>query len=262
MTDLTIVSVVLNDADGLSRTIQSVQYVLSAEPDRLEHVIVDGLSCDGTAELALEYAASEAGGSVVVLSEPDDGLYDAMNKGLAIGQGRYTWFVNAGDEIASPETVSLVIDQLRDRRPLWLIGRTEFLDGERNIVGISENIPFCRWRHLLGRQMHAHPSTIMETSVLQGLGGFDYQLADFAADWDMVIRVARKDPHPLEIDQVLAYFAPGGVSERRIRDVHRTLGRIRAGRLSGGPVVRIANFCWTRLLDWRLGKKLKGGHMS
>jgi len=256
--DLTVVTVVLNDVAGLRRTLDSMRSVLSAG-ELVQHVIIDGGSVDGTGDVAREYADSEFAESVVVVSERDAGLYDAMNKGLALANGRYVLFLNADDEISGPEVFSIVLERLRTVQPVWLISRTAFLNEVRDIVGISENMPFSRWRHLLGLQMHAHPSTIVRRDVLVELGGFNYDLADFAADWDVVVQVARKAPKPVEVDDVLSLFAAGGLSERRIADTHKVLGRIRDVRLGGRPGIRLLNGLWTGLLDWRLHQKLTAG---
>jgi glycosyltransferase involved in cell wall biosynthesis len=94
-----VVTVVRNDAQGLERTIDSVA---SQDYSPLEYVIVDGASTDGTRD-AVQRREAEVQRWV---SEPDGGIYEAMNKGCRLATGEYVCFLNAGDRFASPDTVS------------------------------------------------------------------------------------------------------------------------------------------------------------
>ena len=89
---LTIVTVCRNSARTIAETLASVDRFL-AEPHGIEHLIVDGSSTDGT----LELVASARRPGRRLLSEPDTGLYDAMNKGLRLARGDYVWFLNSDD---------------------------------------------------------------------------------------------------------------------------------------------------------------------
>src|SRR5690554_7988121 len=93
---VTIITVTYNAEATLERTLQSVA-ALDYAP--LEYLLIDGGSSDGTLALLQAYEA-------VIdhwVSEPDEGLYDAMNKGMALASGDYLWFLNAGDEAARSE---------------------------------------------------------------------------------------------------------------------------------------------------------------
>jgi putative colanic acid biosynthesis glycosyltransferase len=97
-----IVTVTRNDRDGLRRTRESV--VRQSYSD-WEHIIVDGDSQDGTAEFLRSLGTVEG---LRWLSEPDRGIYDAMNKGISLCQGRYILFMNAGDIFSTTETLTAV----------------------------------------------------------------------------------------------------------------------------------------------------------
>lgn len=100
--NVSIVTVCLNSADTIEDTMRSVR---EQEYGQIEHVIVDGGSTDGTLDILKRY-----GGSVAKLvSEPDKGIYDAMNKGLHLSQGAVVAFLNADDIYASPTVVSEVV---------------------------------------------------------------------------------------------------------------------------------------------------------
>ena len=96
---VSIITVVYNDAAGLKSTMESVQ---GQAYSNIEHIIIDGASTDGTLDLLKE----EGGKAAYWKSEPDTGLYDAMNKGLKAAVGDYVWFINAGDLIHSKDTTT------------------------------------------------------------------------------------------------------------------------------------------------------------
>ena len=109
MIKFTVVTCTYNAAPFLQRTLDSVRHQTYGE---VEHLIIDGLSKDNTVRLALDYKqrsdSSGNGHEVVILCEKDNGLYDAMNKGIRHATGTYVVFLNAGDTFPSPETLETV----------------------------------------------------------------------------------------------------------------------------------------------------------
>lgn len=101
MVKFSIVTVCFNANDVLESTIKSV---LLQDYDNYEYIIVDGASTDGTLDIIKSYA--EGNEKIKYISEPDAGLYDAMNKGAAMANGDYVQFLNAGDELASDSVLS------------------------------------------------------------------------------------------------------------------------------------------------------------
>lgn len=114
MIKFTIVTITYNAAPVFMRTADSV---LTQTYRNVEHIIVDGASNDGTADLASDYKrrSDEAmnGHEVRVISEPDKGLYDAMNKGLRLATGDYVCFLNAGDFFPDASILYLIYDNAR-----------------------------------------------------------------------------------------------------------------------------------------------------
>lgn len=96
MNAITFITVCFNDCDALSVTLKSLRNLSSTFSD-FDHVIVDGGSTDGT--LALLKSESDGDIKRTAISEPDEGLYDAMNKGMSMANGKYFCFLNAGDEV-------------------------------------------------------------------------------------------------------------------------------------------------------------------
>ena len=90
---ISVITVVYNGEEHIGRTIESV---LAQTYKEVEYIIIDGKSTDGTLEVIGSY-----NGIHKIVSEPDKGLYDAMNKGLKAASGEYVWFLNSGDQIYS-----------------------------------------------------------------------------------------------------------------------------------------------------------------
>lgn len=124
-----IITATYNAADTVGRTLASVDAQTFAD---YEHIVVDGASADGTTGLvnAAENPARR------MISEPDRGLYDAMNKGIATATGRYLIFLNAGDKFHSPDTLKLLADAVaREDSPGIVYGQTLIVDDAGRTVG-------------------------------------------------------------------------------------------------------------------------------
>ncbi len=98
---LSVVTIVYNNVRDIERTLLSV---LNQSYPHIEYIVVDGASTDGTLKLIQSYQDRLS----VLISEKDAGIYDAMNKGLALATGEYVLFMNSGDELYAPDTVAKV----------------------------------------------------------------------------------------------------------------------------------------------------------
>ena len=137
MIRFTIVTITYNAERVLQRTLDSV---LAQTYEGVEHLIVDGASKDGTLQLAEQYKkksdASDSGHKVIILSEPDHGIYDAMNKGLTQASGDYIVYMNAGDFFPHDDTLEKIVqrcqlnEQPTDELPGVLYGNTDIVDDE------------------------------------------------------------------------------------------------------------------------------------
>jgi glycosyltransferase involved in cell wall biosynthesis len=148
---VTIITVVRNDAAGLERTIDSV----SAQdyPNR-EYVIVDGASTDGTTDVVRRRAAEVARW----ISEPDSGIFQAMNKGVRMATGDYVCFMNAGDRFASRDTLSAMLSPPPRAELLWgdcIIesARGEEYDSAREVLSrLHRQMTVCHQSLLVRRE--------------------------------------------------------------------------------------------------------------
>lgn len=115
----------------MERTILSV---LSQSYPNIEYILIDGASKDKTVEIIKQYES----GIASWISEPDKGLYDAMNKGLKRATGDYVWFLNAGDTLYTADTVQRIVASLKKKvsLPDVIYGETQIVDAEGRSLGM------------------------------------------------------------------------------------------------------------------------------
>ena len=196
MIRFTVVTITYNAEKVLQRTLDSV---LSQTYEGLEHLIVDGASKDGTLHLAEQYKetsdASESGHNVIIQSEPDHGIYDAMNKGLTQASGDYIVFLNAGDSLPSTDTLEQIMHQCRlneypaDERPGVLYGNTNIVDGEGRFLHPRRLQPPTKltWRSFRHGMLVCHQAFYARMDIAKNTQ-YDTRYR-FSADVDWCIRV-------------------------------------------------------------------------
>lgn len=204
-TSITIITITYNASATLRRTIESVA---AQEYSKIEYIIVDGASTDGTVDIIKEYP------DIVTryVSEPDNGLYDAMNKGLQMATGEYVWFVNSGDEIASP---TVIRDMFKDEPYCDVYyGNTVMTDMEGNVIGDRRLAPpdNLTWKSFKMGMLVSHQSFVARR-VLCGKYDLKYR---FSADFDWCIRVLRNSDFICNTDMTLSRFLDGGITKQNI----------------------------------------------
>lgn len=180
----------------------------------IEHVVVDGASTDGTQEVAAAHL--RAGGRIV--SEPDKGIYDAMNKGWRLARGDYVAFLNADDHYSDPNVLARLAGTARTRDVDVVLGDVRLFDPARPHRFVR------RYRSGLFRPfllrfglMPAHPGMLMRRSLLERLGGFRQDMA-IAADYDLCVRAFWKARCSWAHVPIAAVdMATGGASTRDLR---------------------------------------------
>lgn len=217
----------------------------------LEHVIWDGASDDGTQALIEqkieELRAADAPVPVRFHSEPDSGLYDAMNKTVAASTSDYIIFLNSDDLIAEPDSLARMQCHLAEEKPDYAFGETLFVSSDQAIKhvkrlsskGILQSIPFC------------HNSTLLRRTVFQELGGHDLNFR-IVADYDMVLRMILGGYNGSSAQVPIAVFRRGGISS----DLPRTASEMVAcWRKNYQRYYDFSNFTDEDCLDWfRIGQ--------
>lgn len=198
---LTIVTINRNDAPGLLRTVQSVMPLMGEE---VEYIVIDGASTDDSVRLVSGLIDSVSGARLI--SEPDAGIYNAMNKGLALATGEYIAFVNSGDELIA----SAYLGYLRfmsDRDSDVYYSRT-FVHPEK---GLGDAFLHERHPAQFKNDTIPHLTTAVKRSLLAQLGGFNEKYR-IVADRDFFIRAKKAGAIFKFYDGTVARFYLGGIS--------------------------------------------------
>lgn len=190
MKRLSVITVTWNAERTLERTLKSVQ---EQTYPHWEHVIVDGVSGDGTVELIRKYAEEKvnAQGKVRWISEPDRGLYDAMNSAIGMASGDYLCFLNAGDTFFSPDTVEKMMHSFdTNEAPDILYGETAIVDDKGAFLHMRRLQAPDRltWKSFKQGMLVCHQAFIVKRELAE-----PYDLSyRFSSDFDWCIRMMKK----------------------------------------------------------------------
>lgn len=211
---ISVITVAFNSAKTIKDTLASV--AAQTHP-HIEHIVIDGASSDHT----LEQVRLHGQHVKVLISEPDAGIYDAMNKGLAAATGDYVGFLNADDLLASSTAVAAIATAAS-------LGNDAVYG---DLVYVRQDQVTYVVRHWRSSPFHAsslrfgwmppHPTFYVKRSLVKDLGGFDISLK-IAADYDFMMRcLTRPGTRAAYVPEVLVSMRMGGVSNRSIRSMLR-----------------------------------------
>lgn len=203
---ISVITVCYNSAATLARALQSV-----ADQDwpRVEHIVIDGASKDDTARIIEQFRPRLAH----VLSEPDEGIYDAMNKGLDRATGDIVCFLNADDQYAANTVLSRVATLMHEYQLDALIGDVGFFheSNPQRMVRRYRSNRFTPGRLAWG-WMPAHPALFLSRAVVGRVGRFktDYRIA---GDYEFIVRAfLGQEVRYRHLPEVLVNMLTGGAS--------------------------------------------------
>ncbi len=201
---ISIITVTYNAEGTLPSTIKSVNEQSWTD---YEHLIIDGESKDST----LQIARSMASEKTKILSERDKGIYDAMNKGIRMANGKYLIFLNAGDSFHSQKTLETIANTIIDNKyPGIVYGQTQLVDSNRNRIAD---------RHLTAPEKLTAKSfsngmlVCHQAFIASSLISPEYDLKyRFSADYDWCIRCLQKSEANILIPEILIDYLNEGVT--------------------------------------------------
>ncbi|MDB4901708.1 MAG: glycosyltransferase [Mucilaginibacter sp.] len=203
---LSVITVVYNNVRDIERTMLSV---LNQTYSNIEYIIVDGSSTDGTLEIIKRYESR----ITKLISEKDDGIYDAMNKGLTAATGDYVLFMNSADEFYEPDTVAKVFSAANDADIYY--GETEMIDDKGQSLGQRRHTApqNFTWRSFKYGMSVSHQAIYIRRSLTEP---YDRQY-HLSADIDWIIRAAKKAKKIVNVNQYVAKYQVGGMSKTKHR---------------------------------------------
>lgn len=204
---LSIITICYQAEATIRRTLVSVA---QQTYPHIEYIVVDGASRDATCHLVRQYAPQAR-----LYSEPDKGIYDAMNKGLRLATGDYVWFLNAGDALPSPDTAGLVAQRIAsssgEDMPIEVVyGDCMLIDSDDRVLGPRRLRPphTLTWRSFIDGMTVCHQSFIARRAICP-----EYDLGyRFSSDVDWCIRVLKRAQHIVGIDEPLSLYLNEGAT--------------------------------------------------
>lgn len=205
---LSIITVAYNNLDGIRYTIDSIDY----DNLSIEHLVIDGNSNDGTRQFL-----ESQDHNIRWISEPDKGIYDAMNKGLKMAKGKYVIFMNSDDGFYQKNVLPQIVNILRDKKPDVVFGETMFRDEQNNNVGVRTDITTRKlpeeldWKKCVDGMVVCHQSFIVKRVLAP-----QYIENNLAADFDWVLDCLKQSNICINAKMIIANYKLGGESQRRI----------------------------------------------
>ena len=200
-----IITVTYNAATVIRPTLESVQ---AQTYTNYEYILVDGSSKDDTVAIAkasgIEFAH--------IISERDKGIYDAMNKGIALATGDYLCFLNAGDAFYAPDTLQTIVDAIAKEKELpdVLYGETAEVDDNRNFVRMRrlQAPKELDWRSFRNGMLVCHQAFYARREIVP-MYDLKYRLS---ADVDWCIKVMKRAKKMIDVNATVVNYLQNGIS--------------------------------------------------
>jgi glycosyltransferase involved in cell wall biosynthesis len=206
---VSVITVVYNSLSLIEKTIRSV---VSQTYPNIEYIVIDGGSADGTTEIIRLYEKQIS----YWISEPDRGIYDAMNKGLAAATGDFVWFMNAGDLIYSDDITARIFSGERSEVAVIYYGDTMIVDPDYREIGLRRLRPpeQLTWKSFRKGMLVCHQAILVSRAIADP---FDPAYRH-SADFDWVVRALKKAQGSpiINTHMVLCAFLDGGHSKQNI----------------------------------------------
>jgi glycosyltransferase len=227
---VSLITVSYNSANTIADTLRSVQHQTYKD---IEYIVVDGNSSDGTVEIVKQFLNAEQGRSegasqeVVTkfLCERDKGIYDAMNKGLALATGDIIGVLNSDDFYCSNDVIEKVVRAFQLNNTDCLYGDLNYVDplNTSKVIRKWRSGPF-RKENFLNGWMPPHPTFFVRKKCYEKFGMFDTQFKS-AADYELMLRFLYKEScSAFYLPKVMIHMRAGGISNVSLKN------RIRANR--------------------------------
>ncbi|MBK7938682.1 MAG: glycosyltransferase [Lewinellaceae bacterium] len=208
----TIITVVYNGEADLPGTMESVR---RQTYPHIEYIFVDGASKDNSLKIIQEFVDKMP--NVRWISEPDKGLYDAMNKGLRIATGDFVWCLNCGDHIHAEDVLEKMAAMVSPQTDVFY-GETLLVNEARVPAGTMSELSTRRlpaqlhWRDFLGGMLVVHQAFIPRRTLAP-----EFMENNLCADYDWCIRILKKSRENINTGFITTDYLMGGISKQRHR---------------------------------------------
>ena len=208
--------------------------VLQQSYQNIEYVIIDGNSTDETLELVKQHQLKFPQIEFKILSEPDSGIYDALNKGVQLATGQVIGFVHSDDILADNQIISKLANQFDKENVDGVYGDLQYVD-KNNIGKIIRYWKSTNFNASLLKKgwMPAHPTLFLKKEVYEKHGEFNLSFK-ISADYDFMLRILKDDSLKFTyLPNVITKMRVGGASNRSVKNIiQKTKEDYRAVRLN------------------------------
>lgn len=206
-----VITVCLNSEKTIRKTLESIKNQTFQD---FEHLIIDGVSSDSTLQIVNEYNHAKK-----VISEKDEGIYFAMNKGLQNASGDILCFLNADDFYADSEVLKNVAELFEKSKAEIVYGDLQYISETGKILRFWRSSDF-EIKMLQKGWMPPHPTVFFKRSVYEKFGGFDTSFT-IAADYDWILRVFKQNNLTSYLPKGLVNMTIGGESNRSLKNIFK-----------------------------------------
>lgn len=212
---VSIITVAKNSEKTIERTIQSV---MMQTFKNIEYIIIDGASSDKTLEIAKKYQKNN-GSTIKIVSEPDFGIYDAMNKGIKLSTGALIGILNS-DDWYEVDAVEKIVEAYKENSEALLYGMIRTFENGKEFMTFTVTPEFMQ------RNMIPHPSCFVPRSLYSKYGFFSTEYK-YASDLDFLLRLYKNDVPFIKINCIIANFDTGGITKKEhfkcLKETHKIL---------------------------------------
>jgi glycosyltransferase involved in cell wall biosynthesis len=207
---ISIITVVFNAQNTIERCINSV---LAQKFKNIEYIIIDGGSTDDTCKIINDYRENID----VFMSEPDNGIYDAMNKGIALATGDVIGIINADDFLADEDVLYNIAKEFAEKDIRILYGDLDYIDRGDKLIRKWRSGKYSRGMFNWG-WMPPHPTFYCKRSLFDQLGVYKLDYGS-AGDYELMLRfIHSNDINAYYLNKVLVKMVVGGVSNKSLRN--------------------------------------------
>ena len=200
---VSIITVCWNSEKYIRDTLESV---LNQTYKNIQYIIIDGKSTDKTLSIIDEYK-EQFGDRLTLVSEKDSGIYNAMNKGLALVKGELVGIINS-DDYYELDAVEKMVEQYE------LHGSGVYYGYERSLKDEKEYCIVRKNPHFLNETMLAHEATFITNDIYKKIGNFNESYR-IVADYDLMLRIKKAEINFFPVNAIISNFRFGGASSSR-----------------------------------------------
>lgn len=212
---VSIITATYNSANTIATCIESV---VNQDYKNIEYLIIDGGSKDATMQIVQDFAKKQP--QIKYISEPDKGIYDALNKGIAAASGDVIGFVHSDDFLASKTIITAIVNAFKEQQVDGVYGNLHYVAIENTDKIIRNWVSEPFHNKLLKRGwMPAHPTLFLKKSVYDKYGTFNISYK-IAADYEFILRIFKVAALKYAyLPETIVKMRVGGASNRNVSNL-------------------------------------------